>query len=355
MAHPAPNAAHWLRGEVETSVGGVPRVATRLMLRDRLGHWRVRWGVGRARLRVPPGLYAVGEPDARSPVLVTANYKMSFDRLRAELAGRDAWILVLDTKGINVWCAAGKGTFGTDELIRRVEAARLAAIVEHRKLVLPQLGATGVSAHRVRERSGWRVVYGPVRARDLPAFLDAGMQAAPEMRRVRFPLAGRLVLVPVELVQAAPYVLGAAAVLLLLCGLGTDGYSLGGLRHAGPRSLLLLLSAAVAGAAAAPALLPWLPGRAFSLKGAWTGLLAVLAILIWGTGLVGSFDNWAETAGWLLLGPAISSFLALNFTGCSTYTSLSGVRREMRFAVPAQLTCAALGTALWLAGRFIGA
>jgi len=323
-------------------------------LRDRLGHWRVRWGIGRARLRVAPGLYAVGAPDARSVVLVTANYKMSFDRLRSELSGRDAWILVLDTKGINVWCAAGKGTFGTDELIRRVEAARLSEIVEHRKLVLPQLGATGVSAHEVHKRGGWRVVYGPVRARDLPAFLDARMQAAPEMRRVRFPVRNRLVLVPVELVQAAPYFLGAAAALILMSGLGTDGYSLNRLMNAGPRSLLLLASTFLAGAAAAPALLPWLPGRAFSLKGAWTGLLAVLVILAWGGALVGPFDNWAEAGGWLLLGPAISSFLALNFTGCSTYTSLSGVRREMRFAVPAQVTAAVLGTALWLAARFIG-
>ena len=126
------------------------------------------------------------------------------------------------------------------------------------------------------------------------------------------------------------------------------------IREAGPRSVLLLLSAFLAGVAAAPALLPWLPGRAFSLKGAWTGLLAVLAILAWGSALVGPFDNWAEAGGWLLLGPAISSFLAMNFTGCSTYTSLSGVRREMKFAVPAQVTTAVLGTALWLAGRFIG-
>ena len=76
--------------------------------------------------RVEPGLYAVGSPTADSPVLVSANYKMSFDRLRSALPGVDAWILVLDTKGINVWCAAGKGTFGTDELVRRIEAARAA-------------------------------------------------------------------------------------------------------------------------------------------------------------------------------------------------------------------------------------
>ena len=66
--------------------------------------------------KVDPGLYALGAPDADSPVLVSANFKMSFDLLREALPGRNAWILVLDTDGINVWCAAGKGTFGTEEL-----------------------------------------------------------------------------------------------------------------------------------------------------------------------------------------------------------------------------------------------
>jgi len=61
---------------------------------------------------ISPGLYAVGNPTKESDVFVSANYKLSFDVLRRELKGFNAWILVLDTKGINVWCAAGKGTFG---------------------------------------------------------------------------------------------------------------------------------------------------------------------------------------------------------------------------------------------------
>lgn len=87
---------------------------------DRLGAWKARWGIGRMNYRVEPGLYRLGKPDRRSPVFVSANYKMSFDILRSSLAGRDCWILVLDTKGINVWCAAGKGTFGPMELMGRI-------------------------------------------------------------------------------------------------------------------------------------------------------------------------------------------------------------------------------------------
>lgn len=43
----------------------------------------------------------------------------------------------------------------------------------------------------------------------------------------------------------------------------------------------------------------------------------------------------------------------MNVTGSTTYTSLSGVRREMRIAVPIQAGAAVIGTVLWMAGRFI--
>ena len=92
-----------------------------------------------------PGLYALGAPAPDSPVFVSANYTLSFDALRSALRGIDGYLLVLDTKGINVWCAAGKGTFGTDELVARIEATRLAEVVRHRRLILPQLGAPGVA------------------------------------------------------------------------------------------------------------------------------------------------------------------------------------------------------------------
>ncbi len=60
-----------------------------------------------------------------------------------------------------------------------------------------------------------------------------------------------------------------------------------------------------------------------------------------------------EIAGWLLLVPAVSAYLAMNFTGASTYTSLSGVKKEMHLALPLEIGGAAVGLCLWLASRFI--
>jgi hypothetical protein len=336
------------------NAAAIPRVDTTLSVGDHLGAWRVRWGIGRADYRVEPGLYAVGNPSDQSDVFVTANYKMSFDRLRSQLGGRDAWIMVLDTKGINVWCAAGKGTFGTQEIIDRVAQTQLRAVVSHRTLVLPQLGAPGVAAHEVKRQTGFTVVYGPVRAEDLPAFLDAGMKATPEMRRVRFTLRDRVVLTPIELVGSAKHALLIVAAMIVLGGLGTAGYSLRRVATVGLSSAALFCCAYLAGAVLAPALLPWLPGRVFAAKGAWAGLLAFAAaggIAVWVDARV--LDGGLAVAAWVLIFVAVASFMAMNFTGASTYTSLSGVLREVRIAGRAQAVCAVAGLVLWVAALFV--
>ena len=343
----------WITGALTSAVGDVPVATTTLLAADRLGGWRARWAIGRMAYFIEPGLYAIGSPSPDSHIFVTANYKMSFDRLRSALAGMDAWILVLDTNGVNVWCAAGKGTFGTDELVRRIHATSLSDVVSHNRLIVPQLGAPGIAAHEVRKRSGFRVTYGPVRASDIPAFLESGMKATPLMRRVQFPLVDRLAVVPVELVMSAKYVLAIMVALLILAGLGTDGYSWSRGVGIGLGSAALFAGTFVAGTVLAPALLPWLPGRALSLKGTWIGaaLLVIIAGFLWANGIQPM--NWATAAAWCLIIPATASFAAMNFTGATTYTSLSGVRREMRFAVPVQALAAILGTVLWIAGRFI--
>jgi len=320
---------------------------------DRLGTVKARIGIGRMRYTVIPGLYALGAPVRGSPVLVTASYKMSFDRLRRACAGLDAWILVLDTDGINVWCAAGKGSFGTDEMVRRVAETRLDAIVEHRQLIVPQLGAPGIAAHLVTRCSGFDVVWGPVMAEDLPEFLAAGCTATPEMRRKRFPIRERAELIPMELVPATKPLLLAVLVVLLIGGAANfRNFWMGILDQASFGGLALLVAAA-AGAVVTPLLLPWLPGRAFSLKGAVAGLIMIAGALWWrGGGDVATFARF-DTVAWLLIGTAMSAFLAMNFTGSSTYTSLSGVKREMRVAVPLQITAAAIGLALWLTSLWL--
>ena len=302
---------------------------------------------------VDPGLYALGNPGKSDPVLVTANYKMSFDRLRESLPGRNAWILALDTDGINVWCAAGKGTFGTEELVRRIGFCQLDRIVDHREVILPQLSGPGVAAYQLKKLSGFKAIYGPINATDLPAFLDAGMKATPEMRNKTFSIKERTVLVPVELVGALKWTLIMIPGFFVLGGLGGDAGFWSGMLHYGLFAVLCLLGALVSGAVLTPILLPWLPGRAFSVKGLVMGLITATLFAAFRTGFFTDWRDWPEILAWVLLISSFSAYLGMNFTGASTYTSLSGVRKEMKWAVPLEIVGAAAGFCLWLGSRLV--
>lgn len=339
----------FLCAPLATPVGPILRMTTALTAADHLGHWQMRWGLGRMRYRVAPGLYAIGAPDPDSPVLVTANYKLTVDLLRCELAGLSAWLLVLDTRGINVWCAAGKGTFGTAEVIGRVQASRLDEVVRHRTLILPQLGAPGVAAHEVSKGCGFRVVYGPVRAADLPAFLAAGMQATPAMRRVTFTIGERLVLTPVELVSMFKSIGWGVLLLLLLGGIGPEVFSMEAAVTRGGTAIAAGLAGILTGAVLVPVLLPWLPGRMFAVKGAIGGLSIALA----GTLLFGSRLGTLNSAALLLALPAVAAWCAMSFTGSTTFTSPSGVEREMRRTIPLQAAALLAGGICWITGAFL--
>jgi len=311
----------YIIGWIDTKAGKIPKVSTKLSRSDKCGTFKVRCAINRMNYKVEFGIYAVGNPNEDSLVFVSANYKLSFDILRRELNGLNAWIMVLDTKGINVWCSAAKGTFGTQEIVNRIKQTHLKELVNHRNLIVPQLGAPGVAAHLVTKYSGFLVIYGPIRATDIKTFLENGMTASKEMRQVRFSFYDRLLLVPTEVVNGLKYLGFAMAVFFLLSGLSKNGYSVEILLNTGYYSTINLSLAYLAGNVIGPLLLPWLPGRRFSSKGLFPGLaMFVFAFLIKlaGKGIFGII-------GWILLFSSISSFILMNFTGSSTYTSLSGV------------------------------
>ena len=332
--------AGWIIGQIKTPAGIVPKVSTHLTFCDRIGSWKARWGINRMNYKVEPGIYAIGEPNDTSPVLVTANYKMTFDRVRSELYGVNAWLLVLDTKGINVWCAAGKGTFGTKELVNRIQKVKLYSIVSHRVLVLPQLGAPGVAAYEVQKNTQFRVTYGPVRAQDIKEYLESGMKATPEMRKVHFTTYDRLVLTPIELVSSIKISLIVFGIMFILNQIGIGRF--------GVIDLYAYIGSVIVGCIATPILLPWIPGRAFAWKGWLLGLLWAAGVNML-NGYPGKMEyDSLVVISYMLVLPSISSFFAMNFTGSSTYTSLSGVQKEMKIAVPVIIASLSLGTLLLL-------
>jgi hypothetical protein len=337
------------KNEIPCCASGNPNVevktaSTRITFKDTLGAWKVRFGIGRMNYKVEPGVYSLGVPDSASPVLVSANYKLTFDKLRKELDGLDCWLLILDTKGVNVWCAAGKGTFGTDELVACIESSGLPKLVTHRKLILPQLGATGVNAHEVLKRSGFSVSYGPIMACDIKEYLSSRCKATDTMRTVSFTMLDRLVLTPVEIIKALRKSLPFFGALFLI--------NLFAVRPFGLPEFIAYIGAILVGTLITPVLLPFVPGSAFSWKG-WVLGLSWTVFIGWANGWFIPGSRFLA-AGYMFALPAISAYLAVNFTGSSTYTSFSGVTKELKFALPLIALSLLVGVTLILVNVLTG-
>lgn len=350
---PGYNICGYVDRFMDTAAGPVPIIKPRLGIKDLVSTLFVRCGINRYSYTVAPGLYAIGDPNKSSEVLVTANFKLTFDHLRKELKNINAWILVLDTKGINVWCAASEGTFSTAELVKRIKICNLEKIVGHKHIIVPQLGATGVSARSVKKQSGFRVVYGPIRANDIPAFLENNNKADKTMRQVTFTLYERFILTPVEIQIIIRPALITALIVFILSGFGPGIFSLSALWHRGIVCVLALATGIFSGAFVTPVLLPFVPFRQFALKGIIIGSVFTILLLFGISSPIHLYSpGFAGLIALFLFSVAISSFLAMNFTGTTPFTSPTGVELEMKRFIPVQLSALIISTGLWIYSAF---
>ncbi len=334
----------WIAGTTGAPAGSAYRVSTEWSRADYWGMIKSRVSAFRMSYAVSPGLYAVGNPDRNSDVFASANYKLSFDILRKSLKGLNAWILVLDTKSINVWCAAGKGTFGTDELTRRIRETRLDEVVSHRRIILPQLGAVGVNAGAVQKKTGFRVYFGPVRAHDIGAYIRAGYKKTKDMSTVRFSMVDRLVLTPMEINPAMKKFPWFAGAVLFLFGLEPSGILFKQAWYGGLPFLAMGLAAVLTGAFVTPVLLPFIPFRSFAIKGWIAGMLSVF-LFINVFAVFGGQNVILPVTSYVFF-PAASSYIALQFTGSTTFTGMSGVKKELKIGIPVYIGAAGISLLL---------
>lgn len=187
------------------------------------------------------GLRRIGNPGPDSPVLVTCNFHLTVKRLKHLLRGLDLWLLVAESKGVNVWCAAGAEEFNTHSVVSVVKTSGIEDRVNHHTLILPPLSAPGIKAAEVMAQTGWKVKWGPVYAEDIPRYLAGNFKRDENMKRAKYDLRKRFDTAIGSLFP--PYLLGALG--FLLFG-----------RH-------LLVDYLVAGAIAFAvfiSLCPWIPG-----------------------------------------------------------------------------------------------
>lgn len=269
----------------------------------------VRLNVNRDGYKIPTGMYAFGQPNEKSEVIITGNYKLTFDYLRKHLK-KDYWVLIIDTDGINVWCAAGKGRFGTAEVIRMLKEVDLKSYVSHKRIILPQLSAPGIQSQLITKQTGYKVNFGPVRIQDMDEYTN-DFELTEQMRSVTFGLKDRLTLVPIELVSSLKILL----ISLLLSLIPFVPVEL----------FYIVLAGSLLGNVFIPVLLPYLPFKMFYKKGLLLSL-SLFGFLVLKPSIL--------TLAFIMVGGIYTSYLAMNFTGSTTFTSLSGVKKEMEEAIP---------------------
>lgn len=282
-----------------------------------------------------PGLYFTGNRyDRDTPLLVTANYHLTVFLLARRLRGRNARLLIIDSDGINVWCAAGKGQFSNREIVRQLDRYDSEILTGNRKLtlILPKFGMSGLDLRELREK-GYRPVIGPLYARDVPGFLDGARLENRSDDRVLFGLQARLFTWLPGFLQFLGYSLLLALVLFIAeKGLGW------------PVPLGLMGITALL-ATAYPILFPVLPGKRFSIKGLWLALFVSVGIY---ASHVAGYVAVSDLIAAVPFTFATSLFFALSYTGNSAVSNYSRVRMETVRFLPLNLILYLVSIGSWV-------
>jgi ferredoxin len=250
------------------------------------------------------GLVEIGRPDREAPVLVTCSYRLTVERLRWALRGVDAYLLVANSRGINVWCAATGGLLTNHDVLSAIKTSGIEALVDHRQVILPQLAATGVEGRALEEKSGWNVVWGPVYAEDVPTLLESHLEKSTEMRQVRFSWTQRL-----EMAAAWAFPVSLVSILILA---------------AIWRQALLPAALVVWGLALALYVGFPLYGRSLGLRCGGKGVLVGVLVGLWGVAvaLLAGY-TWVVAGGFLgeIVKWAVFTFVVLLVMGIDLFGS----------------------------------
>lgn len=182
----------------------------------------------------------------------------------------------------------------------------------------------------------------------LPEFLRSG-KTDERMRTITFNVKERAVLIPLEICMLWKQLTIACILFFLLSGISPEVFSTQTALARSTNLLAAAFCAILSGAVATPLLLPWIPFRQFWLKGAVLGGLAA-GFFLFQTIPEAELIEKASVFLWIT---GCSSYLAMNFTGSTPFTSLSGVSKEMRRGLPFQCGSAALAVILWIVGPFV--
>ncbi|MCL5256268.1 MAG: acetyl-CoA decarbonylase/synthase complex subunit gamma [Chloroflexi bacterium] len=129
-------------------------------------------------IQVEPKLYAIGEANEKSPLLVTTNFSLTYFSVAGEVENSriPAWLLVTDAEGMSVLTAWAAGKFDAEKIAKAVKSSGVEQKVPHKKIIIPGYVAT-LSGELEEELPGWDILVGTREAVDIPAYLRSAWSA----------------------------------------------------------------------------------------------------------------------------------------------------------------------------------
>ena len=117
--------------------------------------------------------YEIGNPDEKSPILISTNYALDYFIVSAAIEEADmpAYLCIKDTEGLGVMAAWTSGKFNGEAIAEFFEKYDMQDKVKHRKLIIPGV-AKKLVAELEEELPGWEIILGPLEGSDIPKFLS---------------------------------------------------------------------------------------------------------------------------------------------------------------------------------------
>jgi len=124
-------------------------------------------------IQVKTGLYNVGEPTEKSPLLFTTNFSLTYFTVRADIekSKLPVWLLVVDTEGQSVMTAFAAGKLTPESVTKLVDSLKVKEKCTRNEIVIP--GMVSRMSGKLNELTGMKVVVGPRESSGLPKMLKS--------------------------------------------------------------------------------------------------------------------------------------------------------------------------------------
>ncbi|MFC1621659.1 acetyl-CoA decarbonylase/synthase complex subunit gamma [Candidatus Omnitrophota bacterium] len=120
---------------------------------------------------VEPKLYAFGQVNENSPIMVTTNFSLTFYTVSPEIEASKipAYLLVTDSEGMSVLTAWAAEKFTPEVIAETMKKFETEKAVSHKNIIIP--GYVSVLSGKLEDVSGWKVLVGPKEASGIPKYL----------------------------------------------------------------------------------------------------------------------------------------------------------------------------------------